>query len=458
VHAPAHAPDADRFARTAGIAIIIGLIVTVILVLGIARYDVQLYLLLLTAIVIAAIPLIRRAVRVEPSISARFLALALALKIAGSMLRYLVLLFVYDGSGDATGYHASGVAFYDEVRRLDFSFLQPPYTETESIRHLAAFVYAIIGPSMPAGFLFFAMLSFLGQWWFYRAFRVAFPEGNHRMYALFLFLLPSMLYWPSSLGKDAVMVFGLGLATYGLARLLRQLSVRPVIAFAVGTAAATIVRPAVGAIVVGAAAVAFIIQPSRTKVPVGRALVWLLGIPIIALFTGFMLINAANSLRIEATADAFQKYEQSQEGLYQGGSGFAPPDVSNPLGVASAGFTALFRPFPWEIGNALVGLAGIEGLVILGLFVVKFRSVLRTVRAWRNGMAIAVTIISILLTAVLSAFTNFGILVRQRTSLLPFLLMLPFAYPVAKRAPRLKAMARRAAHRADANPEPVEVA
>src|SRR5207247_7833537 len=102
-----------------------------------------------------------------------FLWGAFALKVGGSLVRFLVLKFVYNGVGDASGYHSAGVHFYGLVRHFDFSFLQPPYVDTDSIRYLTGFVYGVIGPSEPGGFLLYAMAALLGQWWFYRAFRTA---------------------------------------------------------------------------------------------------------------------------------------------------------------------------------------------------------------------------------------------------------------------------------------------
>ena len=35
------------------------------------------------------------------------------------------------------------------------------------------------------------------------------------------FFIPSLLFWPSGIGKEAWMMFGLGLAAYGVAKVLR---------------------------------------------------------------------------------------------------------------------------------------------------------------------------------------------------------------------------------------------
>jgi hypothetical protein len=419
----------------AGATIVVVAVAVITVLLGIGSYDLQIYALVLALAVTAAFPLIRRAVRLEPGLTAGLLWTAFVLKVVGSGLRYVVLKVVYHGVGDATGYHAAGVHTYHLVRHLDFSFIQPPYVDTNSIRYLTGFVYAVTGPSILAGFLLFSLACLLGQWWFYRAFTTAFPDGNHRLYGLLIFLLPSLVFWPSSIGKDAVMVFGLGLATYGLARLLRGLALRPVLAFAVGLTVVTFVRPPIGAIVVAGAGIAFVLQPSRTRTGMGRALAWTFGVPVVVLLAAFMFLLAAHWLKVEGATTPLQQLEFAREGLSKGGSSFNPPSLTNPVGILTSVVTAIFRPLPWEIGNPLVALAGLEGGGLLVLMVVKARSILRTLTAWRNGMAIAVSIQTLLLVVVMTGFSNFGLLVRQRTSLLPFLLMLPTAMDRPRRTP-----------------------
>ena len=48
------------------------------------------------------------------------------------------------------------------------------------------------------------------------------PEGRARTYGWLVFFFPSLLYWPSSIGKEAWICFGLGLASYGVALILRH--------------------------------------------------------------------------------------------------------------------------------------------------------------------------------------------------------------------------------------------
>ena len=50
------------------------------------------------------------------------------------------------------------------------------------------------------------------------------PNGDRRLFALLIFFLPSFWYWTTSLGKDAPVMMGLGLATYGFAITFKKLS------------------------------------------------------------------------------------------------------------------------------------------------------------------------------------------------------------------------------------------
>ena len=85
---------------------------------------------------------------------------------------------------------------------------------------LTGIIYTVFRPSLPIGFLVFSWLGFLGLFWFYRAFQLAVPEGRSHTYARFVFFLPSLLFWPSSIGKEAWMMCTLGPAAFWAAKLL----------------------------------------------------------------------------------------------------------------------------------------------------------------------------------------------------------------------------------------------
>ncbi len=131
------------------------------------------------------------------------------MKLAGAVARYYVAFSVYGGNADAGRYHRAGVELAGDFRHLDFAGVHL-VTGTSFIENVTGLVYALIGPSKLGGFVFFSWLGFWGLFLFYRAFTIAVPLGRRRSYAHLLFFLPSLVFWPSSIGKEAWMMFSLG--------------------------------------------------------------------------------------------------------------------------------------------------------------------------------------------------------------------------------------------------------
>ena len=178
--------------------------------------------LFLTPVLLAASwpAFVRQARRERDLRLAQLLVLALCLKLFGSLLRYWVAIYVYDGFADALMYHDFGTELAMRFRGGEFSTGLDSLSGTDFISFFTGLTYTITGPSIFAGFLLYSWLAFWGMFYLYRPFTIAVPDGNRRSYARLLFFLPSMLYWPSSIGKEAWMLFTIGLAAFGTARLL----------------------------------------------------------------------------------------------------------------------------------------------------------------------------------------------------------------------------------------------
>ena len=165
-------------------------------------------------------------------------------KLLGSGIRYWVLASEYGGVGDATGYHGSGSRIAEVWRTLQIPALDGRMGEgTQFVRWFTGLVYAPYVPKMLGGFFLFATLAFLGQLLFYAAFRRAVPDARLGPYALFIFFLPALVFWPSSIGKESLMLLFLGLATYGLARTIDAFRPLWLLIAGAGLVGAGMVRP-----------------------------------------------------------------------------------------------------------------------------------------------------------------------------------------------------------------------
>ena len=169
----------------------------------------------------AAVPLLyRQAIREGDLGLFALLVWALVLRLAASMVGYYIAFGVYGGVADAHRYLDDGAAVADNFRHLIFSPGVGRWTDTSLPTLLVGTVQTLIGPTSLGTYLVFSWIGFWGLFLLYRAFTIGVPEGSRRSYARLVFFLPSLLFWPSVVGKEAWMVFGLGLAAFGGARLL----------------------------------------------------------------------------------------------------------------------------------------------------------------------------------------------------------------------------------------------
>jgi hypothetical protein len=367
-----------------------------------------------------------RMARKQPEVPLQLLAWALIAKLAGSLIRYVVLEVVYKEVGDAYGYHAAGLLNYESVRDLDFTFLEGSrLVGTDFVDALTSFVYALIGPSMLGAFVLFSLAAFAGAWMFYRAHRIAFPDGDGRLYFLLVFFFPTMLFWPSSLGKDALVILGTGMATYGLARLLRGMAGRGFPLLLLGVGITFVVRPAVGAVLLFGAVVGFLLHPGRAESPFTRPLALLILGPLLVVGMAFTISLASQLEGYElTTGGAASYYGETVKNVATGGSAFEPAVPTTPGAALQAAVTVLFRPFIGEGDSLLTYAAGLESLALLLLFLSRFPAALRALKRWRGGMIITAIVVTTGLVAALGAFSNFGLLVRQRAQVLTFLFLI----------------------------------
>lgn len=357
---------------------------------------------------------------------------AFVVKMLGTFLRYYVV--VYALGGDALDYHDAGAALAPAMRAFDFgapafeTYAPDAISGTVFIRLVTGAVYAVIGTSRLAGFVVFSTLGFWGLYLTFRAFRIAVPEGNHRKLALLLFLTPTLVFWPSSTGKDSWLLFSIGLTLYGAARLFTHKTLG-IPLLALGLLASALVRPhltvlLLGGLILGRAVGRVSRQTDRGFVRRVAGKVVLIG--FIAAAVVLTAGRASTFFNVdELGADSLTAIlDETQRRSTQGDSAFEPPRVTSPIGLPMALVTVLYRPFPNEVHNAQQAFSALETTVLLAVTLASWRTLVRLPRFMRRYPLIAFAVVFILLFVVaFSAVGNFGILARQRSQVLPMLFM-----------------------------------
>jgi hypothetical protein len=356
---------------------------------------------------------------------------ALLLKFIGALVRYYVVLDVYGGN-DSIGYHQWGVHLAPIFRSGDLTVdIGRAAIGTGFIEILTGWVYVFTGPTIIGGYLVYSWLGFWGLFLFYRAFRIAVPNGNFRRYALLVFFMPSMLFWSSSIGKEAWMTFALGVTAYGAARLLTHKRWGlPVVGL--GLLGTVMVRPHVALVVFLALGAAYIVRPAKRASltnPVakvgGLVVLAVVGLIVLSQVQDFFGVQKVDSTAVEHV------FDRTRQQSSQGGSEFEALEPGSPAGYGLAVVSVLFRPWPVEAHNPQALAASLEGVVLLVLCLLSFRRLAAIPRAMIRTPYVALAVVfSLAFIYAFASIGNFGIIVRQRVQLYPFVFVL-LAIPAA---------------------------
>ena len=421
-------PTAPAVILTGGVIVLIVYVAALSWTARHYTYDLWGALIIGPILFAGSIPILRRAARreVDQRIGA-LLIWGLALKLLAAPLRYAVTSSLYGGVGDAHQYHLIGADLAPLFRHGTFAGWQGKVPGTGFIEILTGITYSIIGTTELGGYLFFSWLGFWGLYWFYRAFCRGVPDGKRVRYAALVLVLPSLLFWPSSIGKEAWMMLALGLTAYGIAALLDR-GVRELPTLALGLAAVTIARPHLTLIVVCALAAAYLARPHGGKTLTGP-LAKGLGIAVLIVLLVLSLGQAKSFFQAESatttTTSLTQALDTAEARTAKGGSQFTATPVNTPLDFPQAAITVLYRPFAFEARNAQTLIASIDGTLMLMLTVVYWRGLRGLFRRLRSRPYIVFVLVYVVLFVVaFSRFANFGILARERVQVIPLLLVL----------------------------------
>ena len=386
-----------------------------------SSYDVAGGVLVAHLLAVPTVPLVVLATRREADPWIRkLLAVAIVAKLLGTFLRFAVQYTIFGGKGDALRYDRVG----KELAKTGFADVGE-LVGTRFIEVATGLLYRVIGPTTLGGFLVYSWLGFLGLYLFYRSFSVAFPEGDRRRYAVLAFFLPSLLFWPSSIGKDAWMTLALGLIAYGAAGLwASERRFVSGLSLLLGVVATLMVRPHITVTAMVSLTVAYLMSRSRRSsmsAPLSRmagavALLLVLAF-VVASFRNFFQLDAVNSQSVDVVL------EKATTRSSDAGSEFDPVAARSPLQLPLAVFSVLFRPLPFEAHNPQSMVASLEGTVLLVLFVRSGRRLWNLIPSRRSAYLSFVAAYSGLFVIGFSNFANFGILARQRVQLFPFILM-----------------------------------
>src|SRR6202790_367413 len=359
--------------------------------------------------------------RRHPSLR-RLMAVGLLAKMAAAGLYITMVVRVYTYAADMVHYFSTAQTLATSYYQTGILTVPHPLWGTDFPPFVAQCIFVVTGISLPVAMVIFASMSFWGAYFIYRAFCLGFPDATRfDILATLAFLLPSCVFWTASISKDAVVMLGAGIATYGFARVHHRVGLQGYLLLAAGLGIIMTARPHMAGILAIAFIFPYLFGANRTGMS-GLALK-VLGIPALVALTWVFVSRAQTYVEMS-------DFSQSKAAVMQVARNNSAVGASTYGGsLASRMVLAPFllnRPFPFEVRNFQAGFASIEGLGLLVMFVRRRKALYRTLARIRsNTFAMFLALYTVEFTIIYAAATtNFGLLNRQRVMLMPFTLML----------------------------------
>lgn len=335
--------------------------------------------------------------------------------------------FFASGGWDSNRYHRNGTRVFEQLTAGLSVNAHAQVPGTGSVELATGYLYLVIGqPARMVAVYLMSMLASIGMLLFWWATRDLISERRN-MYTTLVLFAPTLLFWNSTLGKEAFISFGLGCLVATLRMiLLRRIGLRMLLISLSGVASVAFVRPHVLLVFCLALGLSLVLGRSNRRIgkrPGGRIILvgaLSLGLAISANLSGSLLGAEDASDLLDA---AYDRAEATSAG--QGNSAYSADPVRSPAQLPGALAIVLLRPFPWEVRTMMQALASIESLAILALLAGQIARLSRgTHRVDLNLLVMSFGIYIVVFSAGISTYGNFGLVVRQRLQVWQFLIFL----------------------------------
>ena len=311
---------------------------------------------------------------------------------------------LYDG-GDALKY-------YNVSLSGDSSFLN---VGTDAVIALTSIFTGPLGLSLLGVFLVFNIFGYIGLLAFAGALKaVTWNKSRQlRLLALVIILLPSVSFWSSAIGKDAISFMAMGLALWAAIDLKKR---GLLMTFAV--LAMLFVRPHMAGMMVKGLSVAFTLH---ARVPLGRRLLpglVSIGAAVAIIPFGLEYAGLGDNTDVEALVSYV---ETRQEYNQQGGGGVDISSMSLPMQM----FTYMFRPLVFEARSVFQLAAAVDNIILGVLFLFGGLAITKGRKSPVPDKRLFLWVYALLAWVVLAMTTaNLGIAMRQKWMFAPVLIYL----------------------------------
>ena len=357
---------------------------------------------------------------------AKALMVCLVLHLVAAPLQIWTVNHLYGGVADFTRYIYRGAAMASSFRH--FNFTLPPglggIVDNGSISIVAGVLFALVGINQTAAFLIMSFLSFIGITCFYRAFTLTFGGVGNRRYGYLIFFLPSLIFWTADVSKEGIMMFLIGVLTYGCAKVLaRQGGFGPWLLILGSCAGSVFVRPNEMLLVLGGFAIAMIFRPTPASIKFepARRTTSLLVLAVLVGVVMFVTLHFLPGLHGSVNLSSINKGNQGP------GAGFGSSGVAysgSPLYFPRDVYVVLFDPLPFSAHGGGEMFQALQNTVLIVMLILGLRSLRILPRASLARPYLIMCVVYVVsFCYFFASLGNLGLIAREATVMVPLYLV-----------------------------------
>ena len=357
------------------------------------------------------------------------------------MFAFFIYRFWYGGAwADYAWYDEEGIRIATSmstghVPGLSFS------DQDANVAAVVGYVYWLLGPSMVTVTIVTSLCGFVGTTFFVRAARRLNPTAPRMLRRGFIFF-PSILAWTSIIGKDPIVFLALSLVICGsIGFVLRDTTgtrpLRPILSSAQivgGVLLCLLMRPHLVLVLIPslivALAVGIVVMPGGRRLMSAAALA--LGVTVLPALTTISAekVTRGKPLTVDALVRrSGEEVAWDRDPSLGSTSGvqpyFTPQQFVVRLPVTL--ITLFARPFPWEARGLVSWVAILDSLLVVSVavWIVRHIRAVAVVPRYRRPTGWYFITLTVALVLMLVGFTgNLAEMVRQRTQMIPALILL----------------------------------
>lgn len=354
---------------------------------------------------------------------AELLSIALVFKI---LVSYGYYAYSLQTSADATSYYLYATQNHFAWRNL----LEP---STPFICNVAALFYpftTLFSNRYLMLFIPFSLCAFIGSIVFYNVLEVFYTKHTRKTELYLLaFYLPDLLFWTSNIGKDSIIYLGLMLILYGVMNGI--FTIKAIICIISGGLITYFVRPHMVLFLIAGFSFGMLLERYRFSWrTIGIFLImvgaFFMSYDNIFKFIGIKLENETETTKIIENyyEEGVKQLDYRAEQLSTAGSSTGNRKfniVYSPLYL----FEFLCSPFIWQVRKPIQIFSAVSSIVYQFMIIyllLNWRTFQKETKVpYKYCFLMYIVIAGVLLGM---AQTNFGLAVRQKCMLLPFLILL----------------------------------